>query len=328
MPTLKSTNFKLVALTTGDPSGIGFEIASKALLQLTIPPKTVFILYRDHKHHLRQPNYFKQLDKKFLRLTFTSQESALVFFNFMSTGRTFPENLLVDLALNTSAAQWVIDASTACLDKKITSLVTGPLSKTLIKKDGFSFVGHTGAFRKLCPKAKLNMAFAGEKFNVLLTTDHIPLSRVPKALTLKAILNSIHAARKFKHLIKSKKKIALVGLNPHAGEQGLLGTFEKNFLKKLPKDVVGPLVPDAAFLKKNWAKYSVYICMYHDQGLIPFKLVHGQDSGVHITMGLPFVRTSVDHGTAFDIYNKNLANPASMLDAIHLNLKLIRGRHV
>jgi 4-hydroxythreonine-4-phosphate dehydrogenase len=184
-------------------------------------------------------------------------------------------------------------------------------------------MGHTGAFRQLYPKSAMHMAFNGDKFNVLLASDHIALEKVPKFLNRKAIQQAIKAGQSFKKLLGSNKKIAILGLNPHAGESGLIGNFEKKFLSKLPLDVVGPLVPDAAFLKANWNKYAVFICLYHDQGLIPFKLVHGQDSGVHMTMGLPFVRTSVDHGTAFDIYNKNLANHASMLDAINLNLNLI-----
>ena len=113
-----------------------------------------------------------------------------------------------------------------------------------------------------------------------------------------------------------------MGLNPHAGEKGIIGNCEADLFRKLPSAFSGPLVPDAAFLKKNWKTYSLYLCLYHDQGLIPFKLVHGQDSGVHITLGLPFLRTSVDHGTAEDIFNKNVANHASMLEAIQLNLQL------
>jgi 4-hydroxythreonine-4-phosphate dehydrogenase len=193
-----------------------------------------------------------------------------------------------------------------------------------VKASGLKFMGHTGAFRQLCPKSKMHMAFAGKEFNVLLASDHMALESVPKFLNKKTVAEAIKSALEFKSLLGSKKKIAILGLNPHAGESGMIGNFEKKYLSNLPKDVVGPLVPDAAFLKTNWKKYSVFICLYHDQGLIPFKLVHGQDSGVHITMGLPFIRTSVDHGTAFDLYKKNLANPASMLDAIHLNLKLIR----
>jgi len=325
MPTSKSTtqNHKKIAITTGDPNGIGFEVTAKALAHLGPQKNVVFFVFRDQQQHLVQKQYFKLLDKQFLRLTFLNLTSALHFFEILKKQKTIPKNVLFDLALDTSAAHWVLDAANACGEKKFSGLVTGPLSKTLVKKAGFSFMGHTGAFRKLYPKASMHMAFKGDKFNVLLASDHIALEKIPSFLDKKAIQTAIKAAQNFKKLIGSNKKIAILGLNPHAGESGLIGNFEKKFLSTLPLDVVGPLVPDAAFLKANWNKYAVFICLYHDQGLIPFKVVHGQDSGVHITMGLPFVRTSVDHGTAFDIYNKNLANHASMLDAINLNLNLL-----
>ncbi len=330
MPTLKSTIpiYKKVALTTGDPLGIGFEVACKALSKLGPQKKVVFFLYRDRNQEKRQPRYFKLLDQKFMRVTFSDQRSALQFVNLLIKKNKVPKNLLVDLSLFESAAEWVLSAAKACIKKDFDSLATGPLSKVLVKRSGLPFMGHTGAFRMLLPKAKLHMAFVGKKFNVLLASDHIPLSDVPNFLNKKTILNSIESAKKLKLLLRSRKKIALLGLNPHAGEKGMLGSFEKKFLKKIPVGIVGPLVPDTAFFPSNWSKFSVFICLYHDQGLIPFKMIHGQDSGVHITIGLPFVRTSVDHGTAFDIYNKNLANPASMLDAIRLNLILLRGKNV
>lgn len=327
MPTLKTSTalFKKIALTSGDPAGIGFEVICKALSNIGPQDKTLFFIYRDHLQTKRQPRFFKMLDEKFHRLTFASENSALKHVKQMIESKTVPKNLLIDLSLKNTAAHWILSAAKACLRGDLNSMATGPISKTLIKKSGFAFMGHTGAFRKLCPKAKLHMAFVGDKFNVLLATDHIALNKVANQLTRKTIDSALAAARQLKTLTKSKKNIGLLGLNPHAGESGLIGNFEKKCCQKLSLDVSGPLVPDAAFLKKNWSKYSVFVCLYHDQGLIPFKLVHGQDAGVHLTLGLPFVRTSVDHGTAFDIYNKNLANPASMIDAIRLNLKLTKG---
>ncbi len=327
MPTLKisTPHFRKIALTSGDPQGIGLEVIAKALHSLGPQNKTVFFIFRDKKQTQKQPRYFKLLDQKFNRLTFTSLDDSLKHVALLIANRKLPKNILIDLALSSSAAQWVLTSAKACLDGKLTSLATAPISKTLIKKSGFSFMGHTGAFRQLCPQATLHMAFVGKKFNVLLATDHIPLESVAKKLNKKIVSDALMAARQLKKLIHSEKKIGLLGLNPHAGESGLIGRFEAHCCQKLANDVVGPLVPDAAFLKSNWSRYSVYVCLYHDQGLIPFKMIHGQDSGVHVTLGLPFVRTSVDHGTAFDIYNKNLANPASMIDAIRLNLKLTRG---
>lgn len=321
-------HFKKVAITTGDPDGIGFEVACKALCELGPRPQTIFFLYRNYCQSIKQPQYFKKIDEKFLRLTYTDSVSALSFVKQLIKKKSVPRNILIDLSMKSSAAHWVVEATKHCLAKDFSSLVTGPLSKVLVKKSGFAFMGHTGAFRSLIPDAKLHMAFAGDQFNVLLASDHLPIDQVSCYLNKKTVAEAILAARDFKKKLGSKKKIALLGLNPHAGERGLIGNFEKKLLQNLPSDIVGPLVPDAAFLKSNWQKYAVYICMYHDQGLIPFKLVHGQDSGVHITIGLPFLRTSVDHGTAFDIYNKNKANHASMLDAIKLNLKLLRGKNV
>jgi 4-hydroxythreonine-4-phosphate dehydrogenase len=122
--------------------------------------------------------------------------------------------------------------------------------------------------------------------------------------------------------------IGLLGLNPHAGDSGLIGQEEQTVISKAMKQlfelgipVVGPLVPDAAFQKENWGKYSTFVACYHDQGLIPFKSIHGFDSGVHLTLGLSLKRTSVDHGTAKDIFGKNKANPGSMVSALRWAIK-------
>ncbi len=166
------------------------------------------------------------------------------------------------------------------------------------------------------------MGFVGKEFNVLLATDHISLSSVESQLLNGEFKKALRSADLFRKMLKDKRKIGVLGLNPHAGEKGIIGNCESRLFKKLPPQFEGPLVPDAAFLKKNWKRYSVFQCLYHDQGLIPFKMQHGQDSGVHVTIGLPFIRTSVDHGTAEDIFNKNIANCSSMLEAIELNLRI------
>lgn len=325
MPTSKSKRqtLKKIAITSGDPAGIGFEVVAKALADIQPPKNTLFFLFRDHFQEEKQARYFKIIDKNWTRITFFNLEAALDFAASIEANGSVRTNYLIDLSLRSTAADWVVEAAKACLSKRMNGLVTGPLSKTLVQASGYKELGHTGLLRALCPKADLNMAFVGKDFHVLLATDHIPFSKVESALTTKIISKAFKNAKKLKDLLGSRKDVAVLGLNPHAGESGLIGSFEKRFLKKLPKGFRGPLVPDAAFLKKHWSKYSLYVALYHDQGLIPFKMHHGQDAGVHLTMGLPFVRTSVDHGTAFDIYNKNLANPNSMLDAIQLNLKLL-----
>jgi 4-hydroxythreonine-4-phosphate dehydrogenase len=178
------------------------------------------------------------------------------------------------------------------------------------------------------------MGFVGEKFNVVLTTAHLPISQVTKHLSFSTVAEALLHANELRKALPAKirnKPIGVLGLNPHAGEQGLIGQEElmifpnlASFAKEKGIPVVGPLVPDAAFFPENWGKFSIYLCLYHDQGLIPFKMIHGQDSGVHISLGIPFVRTSVDHGTAKDIFSKNKANPNSMIDSIRWAVNLAR----
>lgn len=325
----KSARVTHIALTTGDRNGIGFEVTAKALSNLQPSLKKnrcLFFIFRHQDQQKIQPQYFKIIDKTWLRLTFHSLPQALDFLDLVEGH--LPDNLIIDLALASHEAQWVLDASIACRDGLLDSLVTGPLSKTVTAKLPRKPLGHTGIFRDLFKKNQMFMAFVGRDFNVLLATDHIPFSHIESSLTVKNFTAALKAAEDLRLLLKSKKNFAILGLNPHSGEKGLLGKTESRLFKKLPKNAEGPLVPDAAFLKKNWARYSVFVCLYHDQGLIPFKMQHGQDSGVHLTMGLPFVRTSVDHGTAVELFNKNIANSTSMSEAIQLNMKLIGAKNV
>lgn len=315
--------FKKIAITTGDRTGIGFEVTAKALADVTPSVRknrAIFFVYRHISQTETQARYFKLLDKKWLRLTFYSLDNALLFLELIEN--SVPDNILIDLALEDSEAKWVVQAAEACRDKKLDSLVTGPLSKKVTAKLPGKELGHTGIFRRMFPKRNLFMSFIGKDFHVLLATDHIPLMQVEKHLLKTGLKPVLTAAAQMHTLLNAKKPIAVLGLNPHAGEKNLIGGSESKLFRSLPRNVEGPIVPDAAFLKKNRARYSLFVCLYHDQGLIPFKMHHGQDSGVHLTLGLPFVRTSVDHGTAEDLYNKNLANPASMLEAINLNLQL------
>lgn len=316
------TSYKKIAITTGDRRGIGFEVTAKALSRLPASTRlnhAVFFLFRHRSQEATQPQFFKLIDKKWHRHTFNTFEEAL---EYIAEARTIPDNLLIDLSLKTSEAEWVVQAAVACKEKKLSSLITGPLSKKISAALPSRALGHTGIFRQLFPAKKIFMSFVGKDFNVILATDHQPLAKTEGLLKAEGLGSVLSAANKFKSLIKSRKKIAVLGFNPHSGEGGLIGNTEKFLFSKLPKGVDGPLVPDAAFFKKNWSTYSVFVCLYHDQGLIPFKMQHGQDSGVQLTLGLPFIRTSVDHGTAFDLFNKNVANANSMLEAIKLGIKL------
>ncbi|HEY1079208.1 MAG TPA: 4-hydroxythreonine-4-phosphate dehydrogenase PdxA, partial [Bdellovibrio sp.] len=222
----------------------------------------------------------------------------------------------------------------ACLQKKIHALATAPLSKTSIKEAGFKDLGHTDILKRLSKSKHVNMGFIGDKFNVVLATAHIPLKKTSQSLNFTVLAQALLNANSLRLRLpaaQQKRPIGILGLNPHSGEKGLIGQEEQllfpqllAFAKENKIPVEGPLVPDAAFFPGNWKRYSVYLAMYHDQGLIPFKMIHGQDSGVHVSLGIPFIRTSVDHGTAKDIFGKNVANPNSMLDSLRWAIKFAR----
>ena len=188
-----------------------------------------------------------------------------------------------------------------------------PMSKTQIQSSGYNKIGHTEILQTVAKCEDVHMAFIGKKFSVLLATPHIPLKNVSKALNLKVLKSAIRSANQLRSLLSNKQTkhpIAVLGLNPHAGENGLIGNEEEiikhaiSDLKKRKNSHRRPTCSGCCFFESNWKKYSVYVACYHDQGLIPFKMIHGQESGVHITMGLPFLRTSVDHGTAKNILVK------------------------
>ncbi|MEZ4871005.1 MAG: 4-hydroxythreonine-4-phosphate dehydrogenase PdxA [Bdellovibrionales bacterium] len=241
------------------------------------------------------------------------------------------DTVLFDICQDINPTYFVKEAAELALQKKINALVTAPLSKPLISESGLNVVGHTGLFRMLVPNKSLFMAFLGVEFNVVLATDHIPLGSVANSISPEKIIECILESNRLRQQLSPdliNRPLGLLGLNPHAGDSGLIGTEESRFFNAIVSEcrsmgipIEGPLVPDVAFQKHNWTRYSLFISLYHDQGLIPFKMIHGQDSGVHVTLGLPFLRTSVDHGTAKDIFNQNKAKPDSMREALEWALK-------
>ena len=310
---------KKILLTSGDPNGVGLEVTAKALEKLGPQKNVQFILFRSPKSELKQ---LKRIDKKFDRVVVHSLNEALKFSSKKSSQ-------FLDIESSDSAPKWVELAATACHEKSADGMVTAPLSKTLIQKEGYNAKGHTEILQKIAGVKDVHMVFIGKEFNVLLATGHMALAKVPEAVTTEVLELALNQALKLRKILKKplqKLPIALVGLNPHAGESGLLGQEEITTFSPLVKkirEIVGPLPPDAAFLKQNWKKFSVFVCPYHDQGLIPFKMIHGTH-GFHLTFGLTFIRTSVDHGTAFDIFGKNKADGSSMLDAIKACIAMSR----
>ena len=310
-----------LVITTGDPDGIGWEVTVKALNRIGPLKGVQFILLKSRLTSRLGP----KLVNKFKVKTVSSLSQAL----------GADDTPLIEVCSAQPAALWVEEAARACLKGSFDALVTAPLSKTSVIEAGLKDIGHTEILARISGSSDLFMGFLGSKFNVVLATGHLPLKEAIAGFSALKLRQAFAAAAELRSLLSVPRRrlpMALVGLNPHAGESGLLGSAEgwmSAVMEESIKDagpIQGPLVPDAAFLPSNWKSYSVYVCPYHDQGLIPFKLVHGFKAGVHLTLGLPFVRTSVDHGTAKELFGKNKAESGSMKEAITTAIRLAKER--
>ncbi len=216
----------------------------------------------------------------------------------------------------------------------VAAMVTCPITKAAFQQAGYEYPGHTEMLADLCATDSFAMMMAGDKLRVTLVTIHESIQRIPGLLNSDKIVSMIEMtgnSLKIDFNI-SKPKIAVAGLNPHAGEGGIFGNEEKNIIypaikqaRKAGWDVYGPFPPDTVFHKAVQGEYDVVVCMYHDQGLIPFKLLHFED-GVNVTIGLPIVRTSVDHGTAYDIAGKGLASFSSLTAAYRMAVDISENR--
>ena len=312
---------KVLHITTGDLKGIGLEVAVKALKDFKPQKGLRWVLWRSKQapEEVLKPLYHQRFK------THTVPCSRLQGF-FKAPKLSSPDYGVLDVTSPLPPTRWVGKAADFCLNHPHHALVTGPLSKSQIHKEGFKEKGHTELLKKLSKTKFVFMTFIGKYFNVVLLTDHIPLKKVQihKQSLRQCIRLCLHF-QKLSSFFSAKKKGALVGLNPHAGEGGLLGTGEqtmKQVLQPFQSRVTGPLVPDGAFLSPNQKKFSFFICPYHDQGLIPFKMRHEGDS-FQFSLGLPFVRTSVSHGCGFDIFGQNRASPRSMKRALKAALHLL-----
>lgn len=307
---------KRILITTGDQDGIGPEVTLKALLQLK-STKNLFVWCSPETYVLFKKKLKNQL--KFNTVAIPKDKDAFVFLSSFKNNN----DELTLIESHQAPPYWVETSAKLCLKKHFYALATAPLSKTLIKSSGLKDIGHTQILARITKSKDLFMFFVGKKFSVLLVTGHIPISKVSDRMTSRLLGAAVKAAVAGLACLDKRQRglpIRLLGLNPHAGEDGLIGHEERkvfhNIIKKFKNSkikILGPEVPDAAFL--NYKHTSIYIAPYHDQGLIPFKYAHSRDS-IHLTLGLPFPRSSVDHGTAKDIFGKNKADARSMYMAI------------
>lgn len=218
------------------------------------------------------------------------------------------------------AADWIASGVKRCLAGDLVALVTAPVNKKIVAP----WPGQTELLASLSKTGKFAMMLVGGPLRVALVTTHAPLRAVPKLITGRRIRDVIELTEDFCRRIGIKRpRIGVAGLNPHAGEGGMFGDEERRIIAPAIKRTraVGPLPADTLFHKAYRGEFDAVVAMYHDQGLVPLKMI-AFDTGVNLTLGLPFVRTSPDHGTAYDIAGKNLARPDSMIAAINLAARL------
>jgi 4-hydroxythreonine-4-phosphate dehydrogenase len=327
-------NRPIIGITMGDPVGIGPEILVKALnnpeihalckpivigdlkiLQKAMKflPSPLKIIPVDNPHHIIE-------NKK----TVPGKNIPLICVSNLTGNVTELSSPNVDTGK--AMQDYIITGVNLAINNDIDALVTCPITKTGLKIAGSKFHGHTELIANQTDTHKFAMMLAGKRLKVVLVSIHIPISRVAQSLTIENISQTIHLTRHsliHRFGIQSPK-LAVAGLNPHAGEESMFGQEEEQIIapavdlaREQGIQIDGPLPPDTVFYHAINEKYDAVICMYHDQGLIPFKLVHFKD-GVNTTLGLPIIRTSVDHGTAYDIAWKGIADPTSLMEAIKM----------
>lgn len=321
-----------IGITLGDVTGVGPEVTLKALTAEAGADETRYLLIGD-------AGYAQRLNQQ-LALDLPLQS----YTNWDAPGRYFlfsplAEPLVAGLAAGAPAAAHAAmaslrDGAERCLSRELDALVTAPVHKANIVRAGYAFVGQTEFFSQLAGADRTAMMLLGQDANgrwlrVALVTTHIPIKRVAQQITQEKIGLAVELAAQACHdLGLTRARVVVCGLNPHAGEGGQMGDEEQttigpavNALQRRGLDVVGPLSGDTVFYHALRGEFDAVVAMYHDQGLAPLKAV-AFETGVNWTLGLPFIRTSPDHGTAYDLAGRGLASPSSMITAIRLAKQL------
>ena len=323
-----------IGITAGDPAGIGPEVTLKALNGMSGLDITPLVIARVEALQKHYPIYLNEYEiireqksktinisagKKYIYDIPSEDPIPLPGKGGADTGRESRKYI------DTAIELWKVGI--------IDAVVTGPVSKAYIEKSGCRFSGHTEYIADLVNEKNPYMMMYSRDYRVLLVTIHIPVSDIPKAINTDKIYNTIKIGyNSIKSLDGENVKIAIAGLDPHCGDEGAIGQFDTEITAKIVEkarkdgiNIEGPFAADTLFTPQKWKMYNLAIAFYHDQGLIPFKAL-AFESGVNVTLGLSIIRTSPDHGTAFDIAGQNKANYKSMTEAIKLAAGLARKK--
>lgn len=325
----------VVGFTCGDLNGIGIELIIKSLGDSRIIEMCTPVVFASNKSInfyrkiLPDINFAYQPVKDFTRLN-TKQINLFTCWE--------EEVQITPGLLNDTGGKYALislqQGAQALKNGNINAMVTAPIHKNNIQSPNFNYSGHTPYLKALFDVKDVAMIMTAENMRVALLTEHLPVSEIARNVTKENILSKLRIIHESlqKDFSIEKPKIAVLGLNPHAGDEGLIGNEEETIIKPAVKAaalqnmlVFGPYSADAFFARGQHEKFDVVLAMYHDQGLIPFKsLAHGE--GVNYTAGLPVVRTSPDHGTAFDIAGKGIADHSSFLAAIFTAIDIAKMR--
>ncbi|SPH18058.1 4-hydroxythreonine-4-phosphate dehydrogenase [Defluviimonas aquaemixtae] len=317
-----------IALTCGEPAGIGPEIAVKARARLG---QDVPFFWIGAPRHLPAGTAIREIDDPAEAAAVPTALLPVIAHDFPAPARPglpAPENAAAVIETIARAVDFVRDGAAS-------AICTAPIHKKALKDGaGFGFPGHTEYLAHLAGTERVAMMLACDELKVVPATIHIPLTEVPRALTeevLETAIRLTHAGLR-RDFAVAEPRLAVAGLNPHAGEEGAMGDEEIRLIRPLldrlraeGMTISGPHSADTMFHPAARARYDAAICMYHDQALIPIKTIDFA-GGVNVTLGLPFVRTSPDHGTALDIAGRGAADPSSLIAALQLARDMARNR--
>jgi 4-hydroxythreonine-4-phosphate dehydrogenase len=327
-----------LAITMGDPAGIGPEVVASAITNHEVLEISNPIVVGDDRVLVEA----LRLVEKSASVTtilkpgeiYPNEKKVLVIRDGEIDWSKLKRCIVSDIAGEASHG-YVEKAANLALIGQVDAIVTGPINKEAWKLAGYDDPGHTELLAKLTKAQHSRMLLVGPNLRVIHVTTHVPLFDVKKLLTIERVFTTISLLMDaLLALGINHPRVAVSGLNPHAGEGGIFGDEEINIIvpainqaKANNWEIYGPLAGDTVFYRASQGEFDAVVAMYHDQGHIPLKML-GFDEGVNVTLGLPIVRTSVDHGTAFDIAWQGIANSQSMVEAIKLASKLVRPIHV
>ena len=329
-----TTSLPRIAITIGDPAGVGPEIALRALSESRVTNTCIPIVFGDASILRRVGNHLS-LRSEFPiiapdKLSSTTTPSILDLNSIPDPSSIKPG--FVNSETGRAAFAYIEKSIDAAMSHQIDAVATGPIHKEALHSAGVQFPGHTEIYAERTGATRAAMCLTSPQLTCTFVTVHVGYRDVPGLLSKQRILDVIDLSADFIRKTRGREpRITVLGLNPHAGESGLFGDREEErFIipaiqsaREKGLQIEGPLPPDTAFLPTRRDTTDVFVCMYHDQGHIPLKML-AFDDAVNVTLGLPIVRTSVDHGTALDIAWQGKANPNSLYEAIRVAAQLAR----